>query len=126
MDQAFSIAAGLFVSYITGIMLLPVLYLLFYRMDIRGRSWLSKRFENRNKNNALEHFYDKGIDWVFSHKRLSLGMTLATLPLCVFFFFFLEKERMPEIEQNELVARIEWTENIHVDENRRRVNELME
>ena len=126
MDQAFSIAAGLFVSYITGIMLLPVLYLLFYRMDIRGRSWLSKRFENRNKNNALEHFYDKGIDWVFSHKRLSLGMTLATLPLCVFFFFFLEKERMPEIEQNELVARIEWNENIHVDENRRRVNELME
>ena len=125
MDQAFSIAAGLFVSYITGVMLLPVLYLLFYRMDIRGRSWLSKRFDNQQKNNKVEHFYDKGIEWVFSHKKLSLGMTLATLPLCVFFFFYLEKERMPEIEQNELVMRIEWNENIHVDENRRRVNELM-
>ena len=125
MDQAFSIAAGLFVSYITGIMLLPVLYLLFYRIDIRGRSWLSKRFDNREKNDKVEHFYDKGVDWVFSHKKLSLGMTLATLPLCVFFFFFLEKERMPEIEQNELVMRIEWNENIHVDENRRRVNELV-
>jgi multidrug efflux pump subunit AcrB len=106
-------------------MLLPVLYLLFYRMDIRGRSWLSKRFDNQQKNNKVEHFYDKGIDWVFSHKKLSLGMTLATLPLCVFFFFYLEKERMPEIEQNELVMRIEWNENIHVDENRRRVDELM-
>ena len=125
MDQAFSIAAGLFVSYITGVMLLPVLYLLFYRMDIRGRSWLSKRFDNQQKNNKVEHFYDKGIEWVFSHKKLSLGMTLTTLPLCVFFFFYLEKERMPEIEQNELVMRIEWNENIHVDENRRRVNELM-
>ena len=125
MDQAFSIAAGLFVSYITGVMLLPVLYLLFYRMDIRGRSWLSKRFDNQQKNNKVEHFYDKGIEWVFSHKKLSLGMTLATLPLCVFFFFYLEKERMPKIEQNELVMRIEWNENIHVDENRRRVNELM-
>ena len=125
MDQAFSIAAGLFVSYITGVMLLPVLYLLFYRMDIRGKSWLSKRFDNQQKNNKVEHFYDKGIEWVFSHKKLSLGMTLATLPLCVFFFFYLEKERMPEIEQNELVMRIEWNENIHVDENRRRVNELM-
>ena len=125
MDQAFSIAAGLFVSYITGVMLLPVLYLLFYRMDIRSKSWLSKRFDNREKNDKVEHFYDKGIDWVFSHKKLSIGMTLATLPLCVFFFFYLEKERMPEIEQNELVMRIEWNENIHVDENRRRVNELM-
>ena len=125
MDQAFSIAAGLFVSYITGVMLLPVLYLLFYRMDLRGGSWLSKRFDNREKNDKVEHFYDKGVNWVFSHKKLSIGMTLATLPLCVFFFFYLEKERMPEIEQNELVMRIEWNENIHVDENRRRVNELM-
>ena len=125
MDQAFSIAAGLFVSYITGVMLLPVLYLLFYRMDIRSKSWLSKRFDNREKNDKVEHFYDKGIDWVFSHKSLSIGMTLATLPLCVFLFFYLDKERMPEIEQNELVMRIEWNENIHVDENRRRVNELM-
>ena len=126
MDQAFSIAAGLFVSYITGVMLLPVLYLLFYRMDIRSKSWLSKRFDNREKNDKVEHFYDKGIDWVFSHKSLSIGMTLATLPLCVFLFFYLDKERMPEIEQNELVMRIEWNENIHVGENRRRVNELME
>ena len=125
MDQAFSIAAGLFVSYITGVMLLPVLYLLFYRMDIRSKSWLSKRFDNREKNDKVEHFYDKGIDWVFSHKSLSIGITLATLPLCVFLFFYLDKERMPEIEQNELVMRIEWNENIHVDENRRRVNELM-
>ena len=31
---------------------------------------------------------------------------------------------MPDIEENELIARIEWNENIHVDENRRRVDEL--
>ena len=125
MDQAFSIAAGLLVSYITGIMLLPVLYLLFYRMGIRGKGFLSKRFDNRLKNDWLERVYNGGIDWVFSHKKLSITMTLATLPLCVFFFFYLEKERMPEIEQNELVMRIEWNENIHVDENRRRVDALM-
>ena len=124
MDQAFSITAGLLVSYITGIMLLPVLYLLFYRIGIRGNSILSKRFDNRLKNDWLERFYDKGMDWVFAHKKLSVCMTLATLPLCVFFFFYLEKERMPEIEQNELVMRVEWNENIHVDENRRRVVDL--
>lgn len=125
MDQAFSITVGLMVSYITGIMLLPVLYLLFYRIGIRGNSFLSKRFDNLVKNDWLERFYDNGIDWVFSHKKLSLLMTGATLPLCVFFFFFLEKERMPKIDQNELVMRVEWNENIHVDENRRRVDALM-
>ena len=67
----------------------------------------------------------KVFDWVFSHKKISLLGTLATLPVCVFFFYFMEKERMPEIDQNELIMRIEWNENIHVDENNRRVDELM-
>ena len=125
MDQAFSIAAGLLVSYITGIMLLPVLYLLFYRMGIRGKGLLTRQFDNSRKNGWLERAYDAGIRWVFSHKALSVGMTLATLPLCVFLFFQIEKERMPEIEQNELVMRIEWNEHIHVEENRRRVDDLM-
>ena len=125
MDQAFSIAAGLLVSYIIGIMLLPVLYLLFYRLGIRRKGVLSKGFyKKENKNAWLERFYDDGIHWVFSHKKQSIAMTLATLPLCFFLFSYLEKERMPEIEQNELVMRIDWNENIHVDENHRRINAL--
>ena len=126
MDQAFSITVGLLISYVTGIFLLPVLYLLFYRMGIRGKGMLTKRFDHLMKNDWLERFYDKGVDWVFSHKRLSVLMTATTLPLCVFFFYFMEKERMPQIDQNELVMRIEWNENIHVDENRRRVDALMQ
>ena len=31
---------------------------------------------------------------------------------------------MPEIDQNELIAHVEWNENIHIDENRKRVTEL--
>lgn len=31
---------------------------------------------------------------------------------------------MPDIEENELIVRIEWNENIHVDENRKRVDGL--
>lgn len=42
MDQAFSITVGLMISYVTGIMLLPVLYLLFYRLGIRSKSFLSR------------------------------------------------------------------------------------
>lgn len=125
MDQAFSITAGLLVSYVTGIFLLPVLYLLFYRAGLRrrGGGWM-RQFGHVLKNTWIERFYDQGIDWVFAHKRLCLAGTFATLPLCVVLFYGMKKERMPEIDQNELVMRVEWNENIHVDENRRRVDGL--
>ena len=120
-DQAFSVTVGLMVSYFTGIMLLPVLYLLVYRTGIHTRKWkwLSFKFNNPIKDHTLDRFYDAGVDWVFSHLFCAIS-----IPLCVFFFFFIDKQRMPDIEENELIARIEWNENIHVDENRRRVDEL--
>ena len=125
-DQAFSVTVGLMVSYLTGIMLLPVLYLLVYRTGIHTRKWkwLSFKFNNPIKDHTLDRFYDAGVDWVFSHKTFSVLFCAISIPLCVFFFFFIDKQRMPDIEENELIARIEWNENIHVDENRRRVDEL--
>ena len=127
MDQAFSITAGLAISYVTGIILLPVLYMLFYRIGIRGnrQGWLTRRFDRFKENQWLEHFYDRGVEWAFAHRRLCLLLTFLTLPLCVLLFIFMQKERMPQIDQNELVARVEWNENIHVDENNRRVNKIM-
>ena len=123
-DQAFSVTVGLMVSYFTGIMLLPVLYLLVYRTGTRKWKWLSFKFNNPIKDHTLDRFYDAGVDWVFSHKTFSVLFCAISIPLCVFFFFFIDKQRMPDIEENELIARIEWNENIHVDENRRRVDEL--
>lgn len=124
-DQAFSVTVGLLVSYLTGIMLLPILYMLVYRMGIRSKSWFSRmRVNNPLKEHTLDRFYDAGIDWVFSHKTLSVVFCIVSVPLCVFMFYFIGKERMPQIDQNELVARVEWNENIHVDENRHRVNVL--
>ena len=61
---------------------------------------------------------------MFRHKTFSVLFCAVSIPLCVFFFFFIDKERMPGIEENELVVRIEWNENIHVDENRKRVDAL--
>ena len=125
-DQAFSVTVGLLVSYFTGIMLLPVLYLLVYRAGIRTRKrkWLSFTFNNPVKDHTLDRFYDAGVDRVFRHKPFSVLFCAVSIPLCVFFFFFIDKERMPGIEENELVVRIEWNENIHVDENRKRVDAL--
>ena len=125
-DQAFSVTVGLMVSYFTGIMLLPVLYMLIYRTGLATRKWkwLSIKINNPIKEHTFDRFYDKGVDWVFSHKTFSVLFCIISLPLCVFFFYFIDKERMPEIDQNELITRIEWNENIHLDENQRRIDEL--
>lgn len=125
-DQAFSVTVGLMVSYFTGIMLLPVLYVLVYRVGMRTRGWrwLSLKLNNPFKAHTLDRFYDKGMDWVFKHKALSVTFCAVSFPLCVFFFYFIDKERMPEIDENELITRIEWNENIHLKESQRRVDEL--
>lgn len=125
-DQAFSVTVGLMVSYFTGIMLLPVLYMMVYRIGLLTRKWkwFSVKINNPIKDHTLDRFYDKGVDWVFSHKTLCVLFCVLSLPLCIFFFFFIGKERMPEIDQNELIVRIEWNENIHLDENQRRIDAL--
>lgn len=125
-DQAFSVTAGLLMAYFVSIMLLPVLYYLFTRLGIRRRTWTLWKFTSPFKEEYFDRFYDWGISWVFSHKRLSLLCSLATIPVCVFFFYFIRKERMPEIDQTELVMRIEWNENLHVEENTHRVNRILQ
>ena len=125
MDEAFSITIGLMVSYFTGIMLLPVLYVLFYRMGIRKHNWFTASFKNLLKNEWLTRFYDAGIKWVFAHKKTTMAYAILSIPLCVLMFAVIDKERMPEIDQNETVVSIEWNENIHVDENNRRVNGIL-
>ena len=125
MDEAFSITIGLMVSYFTGIMLLPVLYVLFYRMGIRKHNWFTASFKNLLKNEWLTRFYDAGIKWVFAHNKTTIAFAILSIPLCVLMFAVIDKERMPEIDQNETVVSIEWNENIHVDENNRRVNGIL-
>ncbi|MDR1202024.1 MAG: efflux RND transporter permease subunit [Tannerellaceae bacterium] len=123
-DQAFAVTVGLIVSYFTGIILLPVLYKLVYSLPETKKGLFGKKFNNPIKAHTLDSFYDNGVDFVFRHKTATLVFTLITFPLCVFFFYQVPKSRMPEIGQQELLVSVEWNENIHIDENQTRVNQL--
>lgn len=123
-DQAFSVTVGLLVSYFTGIMLLPVLYKLVYNIPPIKKSWLNIRFNNPIKDHTLDHYYDKGIDFIFRHKTLGLLITFLSVPLCAVLFFLIPTSRMPYIDQNELIVHVEWNENIHIHENRERIGRL--
>ena len=122
-DQAFAVTVGLMVSYFTGIMLLPVLYKLVYSIPEIKHSFFNLKINNLIKEHTLDRFYDGGVDFIFRHKTTSLLFVAVTIPLRDPILYDPQK-RMPEIDQNELIAHVEWNENIHIDENRKRVTEL--
>ena len=83
-DQAFAVTVGLLVSYFTGIMLLPVLYKLVYSIPEINHPLFSFKFSSLVKEHTLDRFYDRGVDFIFSHKKATgLGIIL-TFPLCVY------------------------------------------
>jgi multidrug efflux pump subunit AcrB len=152
-DQALSVTIGMLVSYVTGIVLLPVLYKLFSGLSANsfhriGRwwrilHWKKHRFCRRHGFGAsrksrgsgvgrggggqawLDTMYHRGIIWVFDHKRLTTVSMLLVLPLCAVLFYLIPKEKMPDLHQRELVVTIDWNENIHVGENLKRTRALL-
>jgi multidrug efflux pump subunit AcrB len=127
-DQAFSITAGLAVSYIVGIMLLPVIYMIVYGRKARKHKQptdiKSSRLSGRI-NSWMDKVYTRIIDFVFARKWLFIIIIALIIPLCVVMFFVLPVERMPEIDQSEAIVKVEWNENINVDENAARVNAVL-
>lgn len=123
-DQAFSITIGLTSSYIVSVFLLPILYLLVSRllknMRKKDEDWRISTFINTHIISSYEH----GIDFVFSHSRCFVAIVLMSIPLCFINFNLLKKEQMPRTHHTDMLARVDWNDNIHIDENRQRVNEL--
>lgn len=119
-DQAFSVTVGLLVAYITGVIFIPILYKVIYSM--KRPAFMERRkinlFKiNRTEDSYTERIFNKGTAWVFRHKLLTGIVMLLVFPLCAYLFFAIEKEKMPNIKQNELILVIDWNENIHLQEN---------
>jgi multidrug efflux pump subunit AcrB len=125
-DQALAVTIGLLVSYFTGIMLLPVLYKMMKpKMKTSAPAPLHKKEEEAiSPQSLLFRLYNAGFNFVFRHKTAGFLTLIISIPLCVYLFYMSPKSRMPEIDQNELLAFVDWNENIHIQENRQRVDDL--
>lgn len=132
-DQAFSVAVGLMVSYLTGIMLVPILYKTIYSIKPLGIHAFVKRQmnsirkrEGSTSNEPLHHrIYHAGTNWIFNHKLLITLVMIAVIPLCFFLLNIIPKEKMPDISQNEVIVSVEWNENINLEENIARTNNFV-
>jgi multidrug efflux pump subunit AcrB len=121
-QQAFSVTVGQFVSYATGIFMLPVLYSLIYRRRRGGRKEFT--FKSPIKDEMLYRFYDNGVDFTFKHQVLTVLFCIISIPIAVLLFFVMDVERMPHFDQNELEVRVDWNDPIHVEENRARTQHM--
>lgn len=137
-DEAFSITIGLCVSYFTGIVFLPVVYKMVYsrkkkkedadgglRAKVIHRIVSRFNYYNRMLTTGMERYYHAGIEYTFRHKRLNALIFIAVFPICVVMFYIIGKERMPQIDQQELLIRLDWNENLHLDESVRRVRDIL-
>lgn len=117
-DQAFAITAGLGASYIVGITLMPVLYHLMVPAEAVPPSDEGK--------DRWSRAYDKGVDWVFSHKIISMAFAILSVVAVVPLFKALDTESMPRIDSAETMVAIDWNENISIQENLRRTQGLLD
>lgn len=125
--EAFAVTVGMFVSYLTGIILLPVLYKIAY-----GSKFADKKTEGffaavqKKIDRVIFPSYDEGIRYVFNHKAFFIALLIIAVPLCAFLFNVMPKTSMPNISYVESVVTVEWNENIHVDENAQRISKLLQ
>lgn len=121
-DQAVAISSGLFASLAVSITLLPTLYHVIYR----GRKTASlNRWLTGLRIFNLESFYHRGFNFVFKHKKPVVGMFLLLLIAAAALGYLLPMEKMPQLKQLETELVIDWNENIHLEENRRRMHTLL-
>ncbi|MDR1887399.1 MAG: efflux RND transporter permease subunit [Prevotellaceae bacterium] len=129
-DQAFSVTVGLLVSYITGIIFIPVLYKVIYSIKLPGifrkKTPSATMPAKEQKDSFAFRLYDAGINWVFSHKILTFTAMFLMLPLCAWLFLIIPKEKMPDINQSDLLIKIDWNQNVHLQENYERCLKLSE
>ena len=118
-DQAVAVTVGLFVSLIVSITLLPVLYKLF-KIDV------NKTHTRKSVLFDIEKHYNNWFNHVFSFRKIYFPAFFVFILLGVILFGKLEKRQMPQLEENEIVAQIDWNQNISLENNKDRVQKILE
>jgi multidrug efflux pump subunit AcrB len=121
-DQAIAIVIGQGVSLLVGITLLPTIYYLLYKNGKEGRF---TRLIKKISLKKMEESYEGGMDFFFRFRKTMLFSFLAIILVMLWLFITMEKGKFPAVRQDELVVSVDWNENIDVNENHRRISELL-
>ena len=117
-EQALSVSLGLGISLLVSILFIPVAFRLFYRKKTRIR--YKSAFSN------IENLYEKGFKYFVDFKYITLAIALAGI-FAMYYFFKTEKyTKLPHFQKNEIVLKVDWNENINLEENISRADYLID
>jgi len=121
-DQAIAISLGLFVSLLVSVTLLPVYYrIAFRRNEKRKKIFSGKRIKGIN----YSKMYSSGFRFVFRHQPLVWTILVVMLVAGYIMFRAIPKEKLPPMKANDIVLALDWNEQLNIDENERRVKQLL-
>lgn len=123
-DQAMAISIGLFVSFFVSISLLPVLYRLFHLKNSKSEGKIT-RFLNRTNTLDYSALYEKGFKWVMRNQKVSWSFCVFLLLLAAALYTIIPKTQMPLFTKTETLLKIDWNEQIHVEENKKRILQIL-
>ena len=116
-EQAIAVSIGLGSSLIVSIVLIPVIYKQLKNKNFRFEKWLKLNTKTQN----IENWYEVGYHFFFDRKWLVYGISIISMIIAIVLFQIMDYTQLPEINQNETIANIDWNENINVSENQNRI-----
>ncbi len=119
-DQALAVSIGLGASLVVSIVLIPVIYKQLKNRNFKIEKW----FQLNVKTQQIDSWYEKGYHFFFERKWLLFGISGISILVAIILFKTMNYSQLPIINQNEAVVQIDWNENINVNENQQRVNNL--
>lgn len=119
-DQAISVTIILSVSLVVSFILIPLVYLLIFKAKS------NKPIEDSRIFKRVLKFYKITFEYAFKYKRSTLIIISSLIPLGFLTALILDVEAFPYIEKEESLLQIGWNEPISIEENRKRINMLLE
>jgi multidrug efflux pump subunit AcrB len=121
-DQAMAVVITLFCSLAATCTVIPVYYYFMFR---KHTGMYQNRFLARFDFQKTTTVYERGLVFLFRHRWIVTSCFAVAIAGIVFLFFVIRKDRLPEITYTDMLAYIEWNQRITVDENSRRVAQLV-
>lgn len=121
-DQAMGVTIALFASLFVAVLVIPVYFMVLYRK--RKTCPEGEVLDRKFHFNFYTH-YECGVKWVLRNPVKSVTAFCLAIPAIFFIYKGLEKERLPYMEHNDALMKIDWNAGISVEENDVRVGDVL-
>jgi len=115
IEQAIVVSIGIFVSFILGVTVIPVMF----------NSFITKEIPAQAEENPLLRLYERTEIYVLNNHRLFFLIFLVIGILPLFLLNNLKKKVIPTIPANEYCCALQWTDNIDIDTNCSRMKNIL-